>query len=96
MALDGSFEAIDNAGSYRLQIWQETVTLLPERLFTGHGTRGTGKLLRDQNPDGFDFGYEHLYWLEVAVGTGIPGLILYLAVFSYLVYLLLRRTHWAS
>jgi hypothetical protein len=103
MGLQGGFEAVDHAGSARLQIWQDTVALLPERLLTGHGTRGTGQLLSDLDPAGgfyhrygSPFGYEHLYWLEVAVGTGIPGLILYLAVFFYLLQLLLRQTNWTS
>ena len=96
IALDGSFEALDQAGSGRWQIWMGGLELAPERLIAGHGTHATGNLLYERGLTVRDSGYEHLYWLEVLLATGLLGLLLYLAVFSYLVFLLVRRTDWAG
>ena len=94
--VDGGFEALDRAGSGRWQIWQETATLLPDRVFYGHGTHGTARLLEAKGQAHRDFGYEHLYWLEIAVSTGALGLVLYMCCFFYLVYLLLRKIDWGG
>ena len=96
LALDGGSEALNRAGSGRWQMWMGGLELADEKLMIGHGTHATGNLLDERNLVVRNDGYEHLYWLEVLLATGLAGLLLYLAAFSYLVFLLIRRTDWSG
>ena len=77
-----------SAGSGRLYIWRKTIELIKERPLLGYGL-GTMEFYFDNNDpnkvDGFFYGNyiitkPHSYFLGIAYGIGIPGLIAFLVL----------------
>lgn len=95
-AFQGNIESINYAGSSRVEIWQGGMSLAKDSLLTGKGTYAFGLLNYQRGYVRNNWGHAHLYWLEVLVATGLLGLLLYLAVFTYLVNRLFWHIPWSS
>lgn len=77
----------DNNGiAIRLLMWRTAVGLIEKKPFQGYGIRGARQEMMEQyRLKGFRLGYEqgyhsHNQYLETALMTGIPGLLLLLAM----------------
>ena len=82
-ALDGSYESLNNASSYRLHLWSNAVTVLENHPINGAGVRSYryaySQYAEENDPyisaDGTGMIYAHQLLLEVGSETGLIGLI---------------------
>ena len=85
-AFQGTPQAIDQASAGRLQIWQGGLPLVQDSLFHPIGTHAFGQIGYEKGYHSREWGYAHIYWMDVVVSTGLLGLVLYLGVFMYLAH----------
>ena len=81
--LDGSYESLNNASSYRLHLWSNAVTVLESHPINGAGVRSYryayAHYAEENDPyisaDGTGMIYAHQLLLEVGSETGLIGLM---------------------
>lgn len=81
--LDGNYESLNNASSYRLHLWSNAVTVLENHPINGAGVRSYryayAQYAEENDPyisaDGTGMIYAHQLLLEVGSETGLIGLI---------------------
>jgi putative inorganic carbon (hco3(-)) transporter len=75
-----------NTLSFRFEVWRWALTGVQDFFFTGCGLgafREVGRLLYPMNiAPGYDYAHAHNIFLQVALDTGVPGLIAYLATLA--------------
>ena len=80
-------------GDHRLALWSEVVELVQERPLTGFGF-GRGLIrdaLREELGNRDNLWHAHNLFLEALVQTGVPGLVLLLALFAFILAQALRH-----
>jgi hypothetical protein len=91
--LDGSYESLDNASSYRLHLWSNALTVLENHPANGAGVRSYRYAYTQYaekndpyvSPDGTGMIYAHQLLLEVGSEAGLIGLAGLLIFFVILI-----------
>ncbi len=96
-ALDFSYEGLDKAGSLRMHLWRNALTVMENHPLNGAGVRSYRYAYAQYaeaddpyvNPDGTGMAYAHQLLLEVGSEAGVIGLVGLLAFF-----VLFMRARW--
>lgn len=80
--LQFDYESWDHATSLRMQVWTAATEVVREHWLLGVGARGFTETALSMGVMQQGFLHTHLTALEVAVATGLPGLIAYLLAFA--------------
>lgn len=86
----GTWEAVNTAGAYRLEVWRGAWLLYQESPLTGVGAHAYDPVVFERGYTSSKFGHAHLYGLDVLLSTGLIGFAAFMAVFCYLCYQLVR------
>lgn len=86
----GTWEAVNAAGAYRLEVWRGGWLLYQESPLTGVGAHAYDPVVFERGYTSQPFGHAHLYGLDVLLSTGLLGFAAFMAVFCYLCYQLVR------
>lgn len=88
-AFGGTWEAVNAAGAYRLEVWKGAWLLYKESPIIGVGAHAYDPIVFERGYTSMPFGHPHLYGLDVLLSTGAVGFVAFMAAFAYLAYKLL-------
>lgn len=91
----GTWDAVNEAGTNRLEVWKGAWSLYKESPLTGVGAHAYDPFVFERGYTSSKYGHSHLYWLDVLLSTGMIGFVAYMAVFFYLCFKLVQSVKWA-
>lgn len=98
----GQLEALGGVSTlgFRVEVWRWALVAISDFPFTGCGLgsfREVGRLLYPMAiAPNYDYAHAHNIFLQVALDTGIPGLIAYLALLATSAAVLWRAARWQA